>query len=78
MEKSNDDNDRNLDKIKVFSSEDENLKVLGELLSNKSSRGIIKLLLDKEMYTNEIAKKIRTQSKSCHSSLTKDGIYWTS
>lgn len=58
MEKSNDDNDRNLDKIKMFSSEDENLKVLGELLSNKSSRGIIKLLIDKEMYTNEIAKKL--------------------
>ena len=48
----------NFDRIKVFSSEDEKLKILGELLSNKSSRDIIKLLIDKEMYTNEIAKKL--------------------
>lgn len=46
------------DKIKVFSSDDEKLKILGELLSNKSSRDIIKLLTDKEMYTNEIANKL--------------------
>ena len=46
------------DKIKIFSSEDEKLKLLGELLSNKSSRDIIKLLIDKEMYTNEIVKKL--------------------
>lgn len=45
-------------KIKVFSSDDEKLKIFGELLSNKSSRDIIKLLIDKEMYTNEIAKKL--------------------
>ncbi|WP_067958259.1 winged helix-turn-helix domain-containing protein [Nitrosopumilus sp. Nsub] len=45
-------------KIKVFSSDDDKLKILGELLSNKSSRDIIKLLIDKEMYTNEIAKKL--------------------
>lgn len=48
----------NFDKIKVFSSDDEKLKLLGELLSNKSSRDIIKLLIDKEMYTNEIVKKL--------------------
>jgi predicted RNA binding protein YcfA (HicA-like mRNA interferase family) len=46
------------DKIKIFSSEDEKLKLLGELLSNKSSRDIIKLLIDKEIYTNEIVKKL--------------------
>lgn len=46
------------DKIKVFSSDDEKLKMLGELLSNKSSRDIIRLLTDKEMYTNEIANKL--------------------
>ena len=46
------------EKIKVFSSDDEKLKVLGELLSNKSSRDIIRLLIEKEMYTNEIAKKL--------------------
>jgi DNA-binding transcriptional ArsR family regulator len=48
----------NFDKIKVFSSEDDKLKVLGELLSNKSSRDIIKLLMNKEHYTNEIANKL--------------------
>ncbi|CDI06259.1 ArsR/SmtB family transcription factor [Candidatus Nitrosotenuis uzonensis] len=46
------------DNIQVFSSDDEKLKALGELLSNKSSRDIIKLLIDKEMYTNEIANKL--------------------
>ena len=51
MEKIKEDNE-NFDKIKIFSSEDEKLKLLGELLSNKSSRDIIKLLIDKEMYTN--------------------------
>lgn len=52
----------NFDKIKVFSSEDDKLKVLGELLSNKSSRDIIRLLTEKEMYTNEIAKKLDMRS----------------
>lgn len=52
------ENGKNFDKIKVFSSDDEKLKILGELLSNKSSRDIIRLLIDKEMYTNEIAKKL--------------------
>lgn len=46
------------DKIKVFTSDNEKLKVLGELLSNKSSRDIIRLLIEKEAYTNEIAKKL--------------------
>jgi len=41
-------------KIKVFASDD-NLKALGELLSNDSSRSIIYNLMTKEMYTNEIA-----------------------
>lgn len=54
--------DENFDKIKVFSSDDEKLKVLGELLSNKSSRDIIKLLTDKEMYINEIAKKLELRA----------------
>lgn len=48
----------NIDKIKIISSEDEKLKILGELLSNKSSRDIIKLLMNKKMYTNEIATKL--------------------
>jgi DNA-binding transcriptional ArsR family regulator len=52
------DGEKDFDKIKVFSSDDEKLKILGELLSNKSSRDIIKMLIEKEMYTNEIAKKL--------------------
>ncbi len=44
-------------KIKVFASDD-NLKALGELLSNDSSRSIIYNLMTREMYTNEIATKL--------------------
>lgn len=62
MEDSKEQNDENFDKIKVFSSEDEKLKILGELLSNKSSRDIIRLLIEKEMYTNEIAKKLELRA----------------
>jgi DNA-binding transcriptional ArsR family regulator len=51
--------DKDFDKIKVFSSDDDKLKILGELLSNKTSRDIIKLLIDKEMYANEIARKLK-------------------
>jgi len=52
------EDDDNFNKIKVFSSEDEKLKLLGELLSNKSSRDIIKLLMNEEQYTNEMANKL--------------------
>lgn len=44
-------------KIKVFASDD-NLKALGELLSNDSSRSIIYHLMTSEMYTNELATKL--------------------
>ena len=44
-------------KIKVFASDD-NLKALGELLSNETSRKIIKNLMEHQMYTNEIATKL--------------------
>lgn len=52
------DDDEIIDKVKIFSSDDKKLKQLGELLSNKSSRDIIKLLINNEMYTNEIADKL--------------------
>lgn len=58
MLEKNEGGGKNFDKIKVFYSEDEKLKMLGELLSNKSSRDIIKLLIENEMYTNEIADKL--------------------
>ena len=41
-------------KIKIFGSDDD-LKALGELLSNETSRKIISSLMKKEMYTNELA-----------------------
>lgn len=44
-------------KIKKFGSDDD-LKSLGELLSNETSRKIIKNLMEYEMYTNEIATKL--------------------
>ncbi len=44
-------------KIKIFGSDDD-LKSLGELLSNETSRKIIKNLMENQMYTNEIATKL--------------------
>jgi len=58
VENNKEQDDHISNKITVFSSEDKKLKILGELLSNQSSRDIIKLLIHKEMYTNEIAKKL--------------------
>ena len=57
LEKNN-EKDEVVNKIKIFSSKDEKLKMLGEVFSNKSSRDIIQLLTDKECYVNEIADKL--------------------
>ena len=48
----------NLCKIKIFDAADKRLKILGELLSNDTSRKIINALTKEELYTNEIAKKL--------------------
>ena len=45
------------DEIKVLST-DESLKILGELLGNESSRKMIKALIDRAMYANEIARDL--------------------
>ena len=45
-------------RIKIFYIDDSSLKQLGELLSNETSRTIIKELIDKEYYTNALAKKL--------------------
>lgn len=50
-------NDEFFDKIEVFSSEDDKLKFLGELLSNESSRQILLLLTNREMPANELSEK---------------------
>lgn len=46
------------DRINVFTSDDDHLKTLGELLANETSRKIILCLIEKQMYTNEIATKL--------------------
>lgn len=42
-------------KVKVFSDDEEKLKILGELLSNETSRNIIRLLIQGPHYTNQIS-----------------------
>lgn len=45
------------DKVEILSTDDEKIKKLGELLSNDSSRIILKLLFDADMTANQIAQK---------------------
>ena len=53
--------DENSTEIKVFGNDDESLKTLGQLLSSETSRKIIQLLTQEEMYTNQISKKLGIQ-----------------
>ena len=46
------------EKIKVFTPDEKSLKTLGELLSNDTSRKIIKILIEDEMYVNQISVKL--------------------
>ena len=46
-----------LEKIEILSTDDQKIKEVGELLSNDSSRRILKLLLESEMTANQIAQK---------------------
>lgn len=48
--------EENSTKIKVFGNDDESLKILGQLLSNETSRKIISCLNGNEMYINQISK----------------------
>ncbi len=45
------------DKIEIVSTDDDRIKMIGSLLSNDSSRTILKLLFENEMTANEIAQK---------------------
>jgi len=45
-------------RIKIFDLSDESLKLLGELLTNESSRSIIMTLIEKQMYVNQLAEKL--------------------
>ena len=55
-DKSTTDSDLN-EKIEIFSTEDEKIKSLGELLTNDSSRAILQWLLTDEMTAKQIAEK---------------------
>ena len=48
-------------RIKILST-DESLKILGELLSNESSRKMIRMMISRAMYANEIASKLELRS----------------
>jgi len=45
------------DKIEIFSTDDEKIKSVGELLTNDSSRAILQLLFTNELTATEIAEK---------------------
>lgn len=45
------------EKIEIFSTDDEKIKLVGEILSNESSRVILQLLFDEELTANEISSK---------------------
>lgn len=45
------------DKIEIISTDDEKIKIIGNLLNNDSSRMILQLLFENEMTANEIAQK---------------------
>ncbi len=57
-------------KVKVFGT-DSDLKALGELTSNKTSRKIIYHLMKKEMYTNEISNTLEIRVSVVIHHLTK-------
>ena len=46
------------DRISVFTSDDKSLKLLGELLGNDTGRKIIRCLIERQMYTSELATKL--------------------
>ena len=55
------------DTVRAFYIDDESLKLLGEILSNKTGRLMFRLLSEKEYYTNELANKLKiTVSLTIH------------
>jgi len=45
------------DRVDILSTEDEKLKIIGEILSSDSSRSILKLLFNQSLTANQIAQK---------------------
>lgn len=58
-------------KIKVFGYDEKSLKTLGQLLANDTSRKIIMLLINKDMYLNEVSKKLEIQMNTTSFHLKK-------
>lgn len=51
------ENSKTVDAVNIFSLDDEKMKILAKVISNKSSITILNLLFDNEMTANEIAQK---------------------
>lgn len=51
------------DTVKIFLKDTENIKLLGHVLTNETSRAIMSLLAEEEMYPNEIANKLNLSLK---------------
>ncbi len=49
------ENDEEMNKIKIYSSDDETLKFFGNVLSNENSRKLLQMLFDQEMTSSEIS-----------------------
>ena len=49
------DDDEIMNRIQIYSNDDEKLKFLGQMLSNDTSRKILQTLLDKELTSSEIS-----------------------
>lgn len=45
------------EKVEILSTDDEKIKLIGSLLSNDASRGILKLLFERDMTAYELAQK---------------------
>ena len=45
------------EKVEIFSNDDERLQAIGEIFSNASSRGILKLLISNELTAHEVVQK---------------------
>ncbi len=55
MEDGEDYDEDIMDKIQIYSNDDEQLKFLGQILGNESSRKILQTLFDKELTAGEIS-----------------------
>jgi len=51
------------DTVKIFLKDTENIKLLGHVLTNETSRAVMNLLAEEEMYPNEIANKLNISLK---------------